>query len=90
VDVGLCSHTTSVALGCGFYNAQTGWHTLNVWIGTPGTYTIGFGMNEIDEGTVPTILALDNVRFNVVPEPSSTALIGLAMAGLAFARRRKA
>jgi hypothetical protein len=88
VDVGLCSRTTSIAGGCDFYNTHTDWHTMSVWIDTPGTYTIGFGMNEILEGTAPTVLAIDNLRFNV-PEPSSAALMGLAVAGLAFVRRRK-
>lgn len=89
VDVGLCSRTTSLAGGCGGYNTHTGWQETKVWIGTPGTYSIGFAMNEIAEGTVPTILAIDNLRFNVVPEPSSAALTGLAIACLAVARRRK-
>lgn len=86
--VDLCSHTTATAAGCGFYNSQTGWHTVSVWIDTPGIYTLGFGMNEIAESTAPTVLAIDNMRFNV-PEPSSIALLGLGVVPLMFGRKKR-
>lgn len=34
--------------------------------------------------------ALDNLRLNVIPEPTSLALVAVAVAGLGFARRRQA
>ena len=90
IDVGLCARTTHSANGCSSYDAHTDWHEKRVWIDTPGTYFLGFGMNEIAEYTVGTVLAIDNVRFNVVPEPDGVFLFGLAGAALLLARRRRA
>ena len=86
VDVGLCEHTYAIPSGCQIYNTHTGWHTLNIQIDAPGDYWIGFGMNEIAEGSTPTILALDNVRFTV-PEPATNALLLLAFGALLVVRR---
>jgi len=92
-DVGLCGRAQRPHVdGCAPYDRQTGWQTISVWIDQPGTYHLGFGMNEAAEWTVPTVLALDNIRFDV-PEPSSTALLALGCLPLlmgCLARRRRA
>lgn len=70
-------------------NVETGWATKPLVVPESGWYWIGFALGEVAEGTVPSVLALDNVRYQVVPEPASVALLGLGLAGLAIARRRK-
>ena len=48
--------------------------------------TLGFRNANIDNGVVLTV---NGVNVNAVPEPGTVTLLGIAAAGLGFARRRK-
>jgi hypothetical protein len=71
-------------------NVETGWFTRSIQIREAGWYSIGFGMAESAEGTVPTAIALDNIRFNTVaapiPEPENYLmwLLGIGAMGFVF------
>jgi hypothetical protein len=79
------------AFGQYFYNVETGWSTKSIAVSAPGWYWIGFGLGEVAEGSSPTVLALDNVRFTAaapVPEPETCAMWLLGMGALWFTARR--
>jgi len=91
--VDLCSryYTVTPSPDCygGFnqtFNVQTGWSTKTVNVAQAGWYWLGFGLGEIAEGTVPTVLALDNLRYQV-REPNTLALLGVAFLAMGVTRR---
>lgn len=89
--VDLCSRYYDVAPNpnCAYLNTQTGWSTKTVNVSQAGWYWIGFGVGEVAEGTTPTVLALDNLKFQV-PEPSTLALLGIGIAAIGCGRRKRA
>lgn len=66
----------------------SGWtkYTINLPSATSGR--IAFEYTVADANTA-NVLAIDTVSVTAVPEPSSIALMGLGIAGLALLRRRK-
>jgi hypothetical protein len=73
-NVDLCSRQFNTN-GCDLFKTkETGYVTKFVPIEEDGWYTLGFGLVEISEGTVPSALALDNIRLVSVPEPSTLPL----------------
>jgi hypothetical protein len=73
------------------FDGETGWFSESVFLPSAGSYYFGIGLGEAAEGTVPTVLALDNLRISV-PVPGTLALLGTGLIGLGFAgfaRRRK-
>jgi hypothetical protein len=92
--VDVCSHQSSWSCAdpaaIAFYNSQTGWNEKSVDVLAPGWYTLGIGVGEIAEGTAPTVLAVDDLRFTAsVPEPSALAMMAFAAAALWVRRLRR-
>jgi len=54
------------------------------------TATAGSAALTITHGNAPSFFILDDVAVNKVPEPATLLLMGLSIAGLGLARRRKA
>ena len=66
-----------------FYNYETGWSKKSANVSQAGWYWIGFGLGEVAEGTAPTVLALDNLRFDI-SEPGTLLLLITALAAMAI------
>jgi len=73
----------------GLSAVQVGANTVYSTTSIPGVSIDAFALRQSDSSLNETIL-VDNLLVTQVPEPTSMALGGLAMAGLALARRRKA
>lgn len=69
-------------------NRTTEWQHVTFALPSTGTFTAGFGMWEVAEGTIPSAIFIDNVRLTAVPVPSTLVLLGVGFAGLVFYRRR--
>lgn len=95
-DVQLCaryydtdpSQTCDNPAGRDFYNVETGWISQSIQIPKAGSYWFGLGLAEVAEGSSPTILALDNVRYTV-PEPDTLSLFGAGLVAMIFTLGRK-
>jgi len=74
------------------FRDETGYHTTSVVLTSSGTFTLGFGVMNVNDTGVNSGLLVDNVTLTgVVPEPTSLAVFGIAacVAGFGAARRRR-
>ena len=78
--------------GCGY----TGWIEASYTIAASGTYSLLFGVSNWSDTGYDTGMAIDGVTIagntviSAVPEPAAIAFLGLGLAGLGFARRKRA
>lgn len=77
----------------GLSNIVSQWTSVNL-MSLGDARSLGFAMTSSDVGqfgiNTPTLFAADNlVTFVAVPEPSSLALIGIGVIGMAVVRRRR-
>lgn len=67
--------------------AETGFQSVQVALGATGFYTLGFGVVDVSDLALGSVLLVDNAQ--VVPEPSGLTVMGLGLAGV-FRRLRRA
>jgi PEP-CTERM motif len=87
--VDLCNRQVGSSNCAPSSNRTTDWQHVAFALPSHGTFTAGFGMWEVAEGTVPSALFIDNVQLTSVPGPSTLVLLGVGLAGAASLRRRK-
>lgn len=76
------------------FEEETGYNTTTFTLPSTGTFTLGFGVMNVDDYLIESGLLIDNVTAVTsapIPEPSSLAIfgIGACMAGVGVARRRR-
>lgn len=69
--------------------SQTDWQTASYTFAMAGTYTLGFGVVDVQDTQVDSRLLLDNILLIQTPEPGTGVLVSLGLVALALRRRRE-
>jgi hypothetical protein len=71
------------------FKYETGWQTFNGYaFTTPGTYTLGIGVDGINQAGITTGLLVDSIQLSSVPEPGAWGLAAAGALGLFCIIRR--
>jgi hypothetical protein len=67
------------------FDRDTGWLTVE-WLGlAPGTYTLGFGVVDVQDSDLGSAVLVDAIE--IIPEPRAAAMLGLGLTGIWLAGR---
>jgi hypothetical protein len=73
----------------GGYADMTGYHDLQINLGSLGMHTITFGVRDAVDGGVDSALLIDKVTVSLVPEPTALSLMALGLGVFGVGRRRR-
>lgn len=70
-------------------SVETGFRHFSYQLASAGNYQIGLAVFEVEEGTVPSAMVIDNLRVSPVPIPTAFWLFGSAVGVMGWLRRKR-
>lgn len=76
---------------CPYYwdPVETGFRHFSFQLASAGNYQIALAVFEVEEGTVPSAMVIDNLRVSPVPIPTAFWLFGSAVGVMGWLRRKQ-